>query len=151
MGCQLQGQQNKYWQKLYKTVGFHIADTSDCQISSCLVTVSLTDLVEVEDEVELAYVAEKVVQNLHKQVDAFQVHQLIVSQVNAEREEEACISSVDHFVRSELAQAEARERSAHSRGQEQAMGVIADVLAERWRRCTRNTCRMSLPRQSSSV
>ena len=114
MICQLQGQQSKHWQKLYTKVKFRIANTSVSQISSCLVTVSLTNLVEVEDKVELAYVAEKVVQNLDKQVNALQVHQLIVSQVNAEGKEEACISSVDHFVRSELGQAGAREHSAHS-------------------------------------
>ena len=63
---------------------------------------------EIEDKVELTHVAEEVVQNFDKQVNTFQVHQLIVSQVNAEGEEQACVSPVDHFVRSELAQTEQR-------------------------------------------
>ena len=40
-------------------------------------------LVEVEDQVQLAHVAEEVVQDLDEQVDGLETHQLVVTRVQA--------------------------------------------------------------------
>lgn len=57
---------------------------------------------EVEDEVQLADVAEEVVQDLDKQMYALQIRQLIVGHVDAHREEQTRIPPVDHLVRPKL-------------------------------------------------
>ncbi len=67
-------------------------------------------LVEVEDEVQLAHVAEVVVEDLHKQVDCFQAGQLIVGGINAHGEEQARIAPVHDLVGPELCAAKARKR-----------------------------------------
>lgn len=59
-------------------------------------------LVEVEDEVQLAHVLEGVVQHLNKQVDGLQARELVLSEVDAQREEQPRVSPVDHLVRTEL-------------------------------------------------
>ena len=61
-------------------------------------------LVEVEDKIELAHVAEVMVQNLHKQMDALKIGELIVSHVHTHGEIQASISPVDDLVRLELHQ-----------------------------------------------
>ena len=70
-------------------------------------------LVEVEHQVQLAHVAEVVIQDLHKQVDALQVGQLVVGHVHAEAKVQPRIAAVDHLVGLELRTA--RLRSRHSR------------------------------------
>ena len=60
------------------------------------------DLVEVEHQIQLADVAEVMVQDLHKQVDGLQVGQLIVCDVHAQAEVEARIPPVDDLVGLEL-------------------------------------------------
>lgn len=59
-------------------------------------------LVEVEDQIKLTDIAEEMVQNLNKQVDAFKVSQLIVCYVNAQWEKQPCISPVYNLMRSKL-------------------------------------------------
>ena len=61
-------------------------------------------LVEIEDEVKLADIAEVVIQDLHKQMDGLQVCQLVVSHVYTEAEVQPRISPVDDFVGLELQQ-----------------------------------------------
>ena len=60
------------------------------------------DLVEVEDEVELADVAEVAVEHLDEEVDALEVGELVVARVDAEGEEEARVAAVDDLVGAEL-------------------------------------------------
>ncbi len=60
------------------------------------------DLVEVEDEVELAHVAEEGVQDLDEEVDGLQIGQLVVVGVDARAEEEARVSPVHDLVVPEL-------------------------------------------------
>lgn len=56
------------------------------------------DLLKIENQIQLTYIAEEMVKNLHKQVDTFKVHELIVSNVNTQGEEETRISPVYYFV-----------------------------------------------------
>ena len=56
------------------------------------------DLVEVEDEVELAHVAKELVEELDEEVDRLEVEQLVVGHVDAQREEEARVPPVDELV-----------------------------------------------------
>lgn len=58
--------------------------------------------VEVEDEVQLADIAEEGIEDLDKEVDGLEVCKFVVVGVDADAEEEACVSSVDDFVVSEL-------------------------------------------------
>lgn len=60
------------------------------------------DLVEVEDQVQLAHVAEEGVQDLDKEVDGLEVGQLVVVGVDAGAEEEAGVPAVDDLVVAEL-------------------------------------------------
>ena len=60
------------------------------------------DLVEVEDEVELAHVAEVVVQDLDEEVDRLEERELVVVDVDAEREEQPGVPAVDDLVRAKL-------------------------------------------------
>lgn len=60
------------------------------------------DLVEVEDEVELADVAEEGVENLDEEVDGLEVGELVVVCVDAGAEEEAGVAAVDDLVVAEL-------------------------------------------------
>lgn len=69
---------------------------------ACLALPAAGYLVEVEDQVQLAHVAEVVVQDLHKQVHAFQVGQLVVGGVHTQAEEQARVPSVDDLVALEL-------------------------------------------------
>ena len=62
----------------------------------------LLHLMEVEDQIELADIAEVVVQNLHKQVNRLQICELIVRHIYAEAEVQPGISPVDDLVRLEL-------------------------------------------------
>ena len=57
---------------------------------------------KIEDKVKLTDIAEIVIQDLHKQVYALQVCQLIVRSIHTQAEEEASISPVDYFVALEL-------------------------------------------------
>lgn len=59
-------------------------------------------LVKVEDEVQLAHVAEEGVQHLDEEVDGFEVRQLVVVGVDARAEEEAGVAAVDDLVGAEL-------------------------------------------------
>lgn len=60
------------------------------------------DLVKVEDEVQLAHVAEEGVEHLDEEVDGLEVRQLVVIRVDARAEEEARVAAVDDFVVAEL-------------------------------------------------
>ncbi len=55
-------------------------------------------LVKVKHEVELAHVAKELVEQLDKEVDRLQMNELIVVDVDAEREEEARVAPVDYLV-----------------------------------------------------
>ena len=59
-------------------------------------------LVEVEDQVQLAHIAEVMVKNLHKQVDTLQVSKLVVCDIDAHGEEQSRIPPIDHFICLEL-------------------------------------------------
>jgi hypothetical protein len=58
----------------------------------------MTNLLKIENQIQLTYIAEEMIKNLHKQVDTFKVHELIVSNVNTQGEEETRISPVYYFV-----------------------------------------------------
>lgn len=60
------------------------------------------NLVEVEDEVELADIAEEGVEDLDEEVDGLEVGQLVVVGVDAGAEEEAGVAAVDDLVVAEL-------------------------------------------------
>jgi hypothetical protein len=60
------------------------------------------DLVKVEDEVELADVAEEGVEDLDEEVDGLEVGELVVVCVDAGAEEEAGVAAVDDLVGAEL-------------------------------------------------
>lgn len=60
------------------------------------------DLVEVEDEVELAHGCEELVEQLHEEVDRLQIHQLVVVHVKTEREVQAGITTVHDLEATEL-------------------------------------------------
>ena len=62
----------------------------------------LLHLMEIEDQIELADIAEVVVQNLHKQVNRLQICELIVCHIYAEAEAQPGISPVDDLIRLEL-------------------------------------------------
>ncbi len=59
-------------------------------------------LVKVEDEVELAHVAEEGVEHLDKEMDRLEVGQLVVVGVDARAEEEPRVPPVDELVVAEL-------------------------------------------------
>lgn len=63
-------------------------------------------LVKVEHQIQLAHVAEKAIQHLHKQVDALQVCQLVVGHVHAEAEEQACVPPVNDLICAKLQRAQ---------------------------------------------
>lgn len=60
------------------------------------------DLVEVEDEIELADVSEEGVEHLDEEVDGLEVGELVVVGVDAGAEEEAGVAAVDDLVVAEL-------------------------------------------------
>ena len=60
------------------------------------------DLVEVEDEVQLADVVEVLVENLHKVMDGLQVVEVVVVDVNTDTEVEPGVSPVDNLEVPEL-------------------------------------------------
>lgn len=60
------------------------------------------DLVKVEDEVELAHVAEEGVEHLDEEVDGLEVRELVVVGVDARAKEEARVPPVDDLVVAEL-------------------------------------------------
>jgi hypothetical protein len=60
------------------------------------------DLVEVEDQVQLAHVPEKGVEHLDEEVDRLQVRELVVVGVDAGAEEEPRVPPVDDLVVAEL-------------------------------------------------
>lgn len=60
------------------------------------------DLVEVEDQIQLAHIAEEGVQHLDEKVDGLQVRQLVVVGVDACAEEEPRVPAVHDLVVSEL-------------------------------------------------
>lgn len=55
------------------------------------------DLVKVEDEIELADIAEELVQDFDEEVNSFQIGELVVVRVDACAEEEAGVATVDEF------------------------------------------------------
>ena len=55
------------------------------------------DLVEVEDEVKLAHIVKVFVQHFDKIVNRFQVHQIIILNVDTQTEEKTSISSIDNL------------------------------------------------------
>ncbi len=59
-------------------------------------------LVKIEHQIQLADIAEVMVQNLHKQVDRLEIRQLVVSHVNTHAEVKPSIPPVDDLVRFEL-------------------------------------------------
>lgn len=58
--------------------------------------------VEVEDKVKLANVAKEGVENLNKEMDCFEICQLVVVCVDTDTEEEAGVTAVDNLVVAEL-------------------------------------------------
>jgi hypothetical protein len=58
--------------------------------------------VKVEDQVQFTHIAEVMVQDLHKQVDALQVGQLVIGGVHAQAEEQPGIPPVYYLVAFEL-------------------------------------------------
>lgn len=52
-------------------------------------------LVEVEDQVQLAHIAEELIQNLDEEVDGLQIGELIVVRIYACAEEQAGVTAVD--------------------------------------------------------
>lgn len=60
------------------------------------------DLVEVEDQVKLADVAEEGVEDLDEEMDGFEERELVVVGVDAGAEEEAGVAPVDDLVVAEL-------------------------------------------------
>ena len=59
-------------------------------------------LVEVEDQIQLAHVAEKRVEHLDEEMDRFQIRQLVIVGVDARAEEQARVPPVDDLVVAEL-------------------------------------------------
>ena len=59
-------------------------------------------LVEVEDQIQLAHVAEEGVEHLDEEVDGLEVGQLVVVGVDAGAEEEPRVAPVDDLVGAEL-------------------------------------------------
>lgn len=57
---------------------------------------------EVEDEIKLTDIAEEMIQNLHKQMDALKVSQLVVRYIHAHGEEQSSVTPVYHLVCSKL-------------------------------------------------
>jgi hypothetical protein len=57
---------------------------------------------EVKHQVQLAHIAKEPIQHLYKQVDAFQVGQLIIRHVHAKAEEETRIPTIDDLVGAKL-------------------------------------------------
>lgn len=53
------------------------------------------DLVEVEDQVQLAHVAEELIEHLDKEMDGLQIGQLVVVGVDADAEEQPGVPAVD--------------------------------------------------------
>ena len=62
---------------------------------SCTSKGGVANLVEVEDEIQLAYVAEELIQHFDEEVDGFQIGQLVVVGVDAGAEEESGVATVD--------------------------------------------------------
>jgi hypothetical protein len=60
------------------------------------------DLVEVEDQIQLAHIAKEGIEDLNKEVNRLEVGKLVVVGIYARAEEEAGVSPVDHFVVAEL-------------------------------------------------
>lgn len=60
------------------------------------------DLVEVEDEIELADVAKEGVEDLDEEVNGLEVGELVVVCVHADAKEEAGVAAVDDFVVAKL-------------------------------------------------
>jgi len=54
-------------------------------------------LVEVENQIQLADVAEELIQHFHKEVNRFKIRKFVVVRIYACAEEEASISAVDDF------------------------------------------------------
>ncbi|RUS17629.1 hypothetical protein BC937DRAFT_89701 [Endogone sp. FLAS-F59071] len=68
----------------------------------CEYKCATTHLVEIENQVKLAHVAEESVQDLHEEVDGLEVGELVVIGVDADAEEEASVTAVDNLVVAEL-------------------------------------------------
>lgn len=64
----------------------------------CTSWVRCTDLVEVEDKVQLADVAEVRVQDLHEEVDGLEVGEVVVVDIDTEGEEETAVAAVNKLV-----------------------------------------------------
>jgi hypothetical protein len=62
----------------------------------------ITHLIEVENQIQLAHIAEETVQDFHKEVYRFQIREFIVIGIYAGAEEETCISTVYYLVVAEL-------------------------------------------------
>ena len=55
----------------------------------------MANLVEIEDEIQLAYVAEELIQHFYEEVDGFQIGQLVVVGIDTGAEEETGVATVD--------------------------------------------------------
>lgn len=55
------------------------------------------DLVEIEDQIQLAHVTEKGIQNFDEEMDGLEVGELVVVCIDACAEEEAGVAAVDDF------------------------------------------------------
>lgn len=82
------------------------------------------DLVEVEDQVQLAHIAEELVEQLDEEVDRLEVEQLVVIHIDAKGEEQPGITAVDELVVGVLRKRERereRPRAPRRRGGESAI------------------------------
>ncbi|RUP48067.1 hypothetical protein BC936DRAFT_144997 [Jimgerdemannia flammicorona] len=61
-----------------------------------------TDLIEIKNQIELAYIAEEGIQNLHEKVNSLEIGELVVVRVDADAKEEAGVAAVDDLVVAEL-------------------------------------------------
>jgi hypothetical protein len=59
-------------------------------------------LVKIENEIELADVSKESIENLDKEVDGFEVGELVVVSIDAQAKEESCIATVHNLEVAEL-------------------------------------------------
>ena len=55
------------------------------------------DFVEIEDQIQFAHIPEKLIKDLHEEVDSFKVCQLVIVRIDADTEEESSVAAVDYL------------------------------------------------------
>ena len=80
-------------------------DAYDFQSCECIKSIqSICYLVEIEDQVELTDIVEKLIEHLHKVVNGLQVSQVVVAHINADTEIKSCVAPVHDLEVPELKQ-----------------------------------------------